>query len=54
MWLKTIADVQSHIEKLRGDSYFVGREVRVYKFIGGSRKGGTPDKVGILSKPCHA
>lgn len=47
--LLSVAAVQSWIDGLKVRANVKGEQVRVYRFINGVRKGGTPDSVGVVS-----
>jgi len=47
--LLSVAAVQTWIDTLKASQSVKGEQVRVYRFINGVRKGGTPDRVGVVS-----
>jgi hypothetical protein len=47
--LVSLDAVQAFIDQLKTKSNVKGEQVRIYRFVNGVRKGGTPDRVGVLS-----
>lgn len=47
--LPSVAAVQNWIDGLKVRANVKGEQVRIYRFINGVRKGGTPDRVAVLS-----
>lgn len=47
--LLSVAAVQNWIDALKARHDVKGEQVRIYRFINGVRKGGTPDRVGVVS-----
>jgi hypothetical protein len=47
--LPSVAAVQNWVDDLKARTNVKGEQVRIYRFINGVRKGGTPDRVGVVS-----
>lgn len=47
--LPSVAATQAWLDALKARANVKGEQVRIYRFINGVRKGGTPDRVGVVS-----